>query len=90
VSPVVGGSPSCIASGADALGNAATAVKSASAPITTYCNAAGAACGDAHIDGALTRFASALGTYIADLGLQLDAASTLAQSGSHDLITAGG
>ena len=51
------------------LGNAAIAVKSTSSPITTNSNAAGAACGDAGIDGALSRFAAALSEYTADLGL---------------------
>jgi hypothetical protein len=90
VSDSVGGNPSCIASGSAGLSTAATVIKSTASPIATNSNAAGRACGDAGIDGALARFAAALGQYTNDVGEQIQAASTLALSGSQDLITAGG
>lgn len=86
----VGGNPTVIGEAARALHARRTSVDTRPAGITTATGRAAGGCGDAHLSAALQRFGAAYGQFTGDVGTELNALATLADSASSDLHLAGG
>lgn len=86
----VGGNPTTIAAAASQLHKAKTSVETRPAGITSSTRQGETGAGDAVLSAALARFNAAYGQFVSDVGIELNALATLADSSAADLNKAGG
>ena len=86
----VGGNPTVIGQAAHDLHATRTTVATRPTGITAATAQGAGGCGDAHLSAALNRFGAAYAQFTEDVGTELHALATLADSASSDLHRAGG